>query len=216
LVNEELRRRALPEHDDHDLEGGPREDPVEAREELTLAEARWILKVALSLVLVAGVVAFSGIGTVSKHLREDVLGALQQVRDSSTAAIRSAVGDSVSAVGDSVSAVGDSVSSLGAIAGDVGAVPIALGADVVGALQQARDSSTAALRSAVGQSAPQQVQNISHEPFQQQYHSSVFVCLPNVDQGQVVNYVTSNVSAHSVPSLVSGGAIYPVPAGGCS
>ena len=33
---------------------------------------------------------------------------------------------------------------------------------------------------------------------------------------KTLKYVTKRVSARSVPSLVSKGAIYPVPAGGCS
>jgi hypothetical protein len=155
-VNEELRRRKLPGHDDHDLERELRDEPLEARKESTLAEARWILAVALSLPLVAGVVAFRGLGTVSKALRTGVLGALKQVRD----------------------------------------------------------SSTAALRSAVGESSSKHLPNGSHEPCQEQYHSSAFICLPNVQEhhGHVVDYATSSVPARSVPSLVSSGAIYPVPA----
>jgi hypothetical protein len=177
---------------------------------MTLAKVRWIVKVVLSLAMAAGVLEYSGVGkysgvgAVSHALRGDVLGALEQARDSSTAALRSAGGKSVS--------------GLGAVASKVGAVPKALGGDVVGALQQAHDSSTAALRSAVGESAGKRVQNGSKEPFHKQYYSKVFICLPNVheDPGKALVYVTRSVSDHSVPSLVSRGAIYPVPDGGCS
>ena len=155
MVNEEFWARKLPGQDDHNLERELRDECVEAREESTLAEARWTLKVALSLLLVAGVVAFRGLGTVSKAMRVGVLGALKQ----------------------------------------------------------GRDSSIAALRSAAGESSRKHLPNGSHEPFQEQCHSSVFMCLPNVCErhGQVVDHAISGVSAHSVPSLVSSGAIYPVP-----
>jgi hypothetical protein len=195
-VNKESLRRALPEHDDQDLERRLREEPVEADEEMSLAEARWLLKITVALALVAGVVAFSGVGTVPHLLPRGVLRVLEQARDSSTAALRSAVAESAS--------------GLGGVASKVAAVPNALGRDVVGALRQARDSSTAALRSAVGEPASRHVQNGSPEPFHKQYHSKVFICLPNA-----LAYVTRSVSARSVPSLVSKGAIYPVPAGGC-
>jgi hypothetical protein len=200
----------LPGNDDNDLERELPDEHVEAGEEMTPAEARWVLKVALALALLAGVVAFSGVGTVSNSLRANVLSALEQVRDSSAAALRSAVGESASQLG----AV---ASKVGAVAGEVGAVPNALGGDVVGALQQARDSSTAALRSAVGERAGKQFRNGSHEPFHKQYHSNVFVCLQNFQHDvKALVYVTRSVSTRSVPSLVSQGAIYPVPAGGCS
>ena len=73
--------------------------PADASEESAPAEAQWILRVGLVLALVAGIAAFSGVGNVSTALRKDVLGALQQARDSSAAAIRSAVGHSVSGLG---------------------------------------------------------------------------------------------------------------------
>jgi hypothetical protein len=195
----------LPGTDDNDLERRLREEPVEADEETTPAEARWFLNAALALALVAVVAAVAGVGTVSNGLRSDVLGVLEKARDSSTAALDSSTGALRSVVGASVG-------QLGAVASKVGAVPSALGGDVVGALQQARDSSTAALRSAVGEPPGKHFQNGSNEPFRKQYGSNVFLCLPNVNNV----YVTRSVSARSVPSLVSGGAIYPVPAGGCS
>jgi hypothetical protein len=250
LVNEESLRRALPGNDDHDLERRLREGDVEpggdlepdedlepggdlepdedleadkdpdADEEMTLAEARWLLKVTLVLALVVGAVAFSGVSTVPHALPGSVLGALEQARHSSTAALRSAVGESVrglSAVARKVSAApktlgGDVVGRVGAVASKVSAVPKALGGDVVGALQQARDSSSAALRSAVGEPASLHSRNSSHAPFHRQYHSKVLICLPNVLDHV---YATRSVSARSVPSRVSQGAIYPVPAGGC-
>ena len=172
--------------------------PPEASDETTAAEAQWILKVGLVLALVAAVAAFSGVGKVSTALRRDVLSALQQARDTSAAAIRSAVDNSVS--------------SLGAVASKVSETPTALGGDVLNALQQARDSSTAAIRSAVGESTAKQLQNGSPAAFRRQYHSKVFICLQS---GNALVYVTRSVSARSVPSLVSTGAIYPVPAGGC-
>jgi hypothetical protein len=221
-VNKESRRRALPGHDDHDLARRLRDERVEASEgstppeaseestspeaseELTPAEARWILKVAVVLVLLAGVAAFSGIGSVSNGLRGDVLAALEKVRDSSTAALDS----STQALR---SVVGASVGEVGAVASNVGAVPGALGGDLVGALQQARDSSTAALRSAVGGPPGKHFQSASDEPFRKQYGTNVFLCLPNAHDVSVAR----SVSARSVPSLVSEGAIYPVPASGC-
>ena len=172
--------------------------PADASEESAPAEAQWILRVGLVLALVAGIAAFSGVGNVSTALRRDVLGALQQARDSSAAAIRSAVGHSVS--------------GLGAVASKVSAAPTALGGDVLNALQQASDSSTAAIRSAVGDSAGKQFQSGSPAAFRKQYHSKVSICMQS---GNALVYVTRSVSARSVPSLVSNGAIYPVPAGGC-
>ena len=199
----------MPGIDDNDLERTLRDEPVEADEETTPAEARWFLNSALALALVAVVAAVAGVGTVSNSLRSDVLGVLEKARDSSTAALDSSTGALRSVVGASVG-------QLGAVASKVGAVPSALGGDVVGALQQARDSSTAALRSAVGESPGKRFQNgssgSSAEPFRKQYGTNVFLCLPNVQNV----YVTRSVSARSVPSLVSRGAIYPVPAGGCS
>jgi hypothetical protein len=200
----------LPGHDDHDLEQRLREERVEANSETTLPKVRWILKVVLALAMAAGVMEYSGVGkysgagAVSHALRENVLGALEQARDSSIAVLRSAGGESVS--------------GLGAVASKVGAVPKALGGDVVGALQQAHASSTAALRSAVGVSVSRRVQNGGQEPFHKQYYGKVFICLPNVheDPGKAVVFVTRSVSDRSVPSLVSRGAIYPVPDGGCS
>jgi hypothetical protein len=177
---------------------------AEASEELTPAEAQWILKVALALVLLAGVAAFTGFGTVSNSLRGDVLAALEKVRDSSTAALHSST-EALRSV------VGASVGKVGAVASEVGAVPSALGGDVVGALQQARDSSTAAVRSAVGEPPSKHFQSGSDEPFRKQYGTNVLLCLPNVHDASV----TRSVSARSVPSLVSKGAIYPVPASGC-
>ena len=74
----------MPGHDDHDLARSVREEraeasqestPAEAGEELTPGEARRIL-VGLVLVLVAGVAALSGVGSVSSGFRADVLAAL--------------------------------------------------------------------------------------------------------------------------------------------
>jgi hypothetical protein len=79
----------------------------------------------------------------------------------------------------------------------------------VGAASSALQSSSAAVRSAVGDgNADAQQGNPSHV----QYHNKVFVCVP--DSG--LTYVARRVSARSVPPLVSKGAIYPVPADGCS
>ena len=177
--------------------------PPEASEELTPGEARRIL-VGLALVLVAGAAALAGVGSVSSGLRSDVLAVLDKARDSSAAALDS----STEALRSVVAA---SVGTAGAVAGKVGAVPSALGVDVVGALQQASDSSTAALRSAVGDTPSKHFQSASDQPFSKQYGTNVFLCLPNVHDASV----TRSVSARSVPSLVSQGAIYPVPAGGC-
>lgn len=187
----------MTDNDDIDLER-PRDEHGEGGEEMTPAEARWVLKTALVLALIAAVVAVSGAGGVSNHLRVDILGGLGKARDSSTAAIRSAVGASVD--------------TLGHVASQIGEVPKALGGDVAGVLQQASDSSSAALRSAVGDSHSTRLASGSHAPFHKQYHSSVTVC---VRDGQDA-YVSRSVSDSSVPSLVSRGAIYPVPAGGCS
>jgi hypothetical protein len=156
----------LPGHDDHDLEQRLREERVEANSETTLPKVRWILKVVLALAMAAGVMEYSGVGKYS----------------------------------------------------GAGAVSHALRENVLGALEQARDSSTAALRSAVGVSVSRRVQNGGQEPFHKQYYGKVFICLPNVheDPGKAVVFVTRSVSDRSVPSLVSRGAIYPVPDGGCS
>ena len=202
----------MPGHDDHDrarrlreerVEASEESTPPEASEELTPGEARKIL-VGLALVLVAGVAALSGVGSVSSGLRADVLAALEKARDSSAAALDS----STEALRSVVSA---SVGKVGAVASNVGAVPSALAGDVVGALQQARDSSTAAVRSAVGEPPGKHFQSGSDQPFRKQYGSNVFLCLPNVHDVSV----TRSVSPRSVPSLVSKGATYPVPASGC-
>ena len=219
----------MPGHDDHDRARRLREERVEASEEstppeaseestppeasedLTPGEARKIL-VGLALVLVAGVAALSGVGSVSSGLRAGVLAALEKARDSSAAALDSSTEALRSVVSASVGKVGAVASNVGAVASNVGAVPSALAGDVVGALQQAGDSSTAALRSAVGQSPSKRFQTgNSDEPFRKQYGSNVFLCLPNVHDVSV----TRSVSPRSVPSLVSKGATYPVPASGC-
>jgi hypothetical protein len=198
----------LPGNDDNDLDRTLREEPVEVDEETTPAEGRWFLNASLALALVAAVAALAGVGSVSNGLRSNVLDVLEKARDSSTAALDSSTGALRSIVGASVG-------QIGVVASKVGEVPSALGGDVVGALQQARDSSTAALRSAVGEPTRKHFQNgssgSSAEPFRKQYGTNVFLCLPNVNV-----YVTRSVSARSVPSLVSKGAIYPVPPGGCS
>jgi hypothetical protein len=192
----------LPGNDDNDLERRLSEEPVEPDEETTPAEGRWFLNAALALALLAAVAAFAGVGSVSNGLRDDVLGVLEKARDSSSAVLDSSTG----AIRSVVSA---SVGKVGAVAHKVSAVPSALGGDVVGALGQASDSSTAALRSAVGRAPAKRFQSASQQPFHKQYGSSVLLCLPNVHD-------VRSVSARSVPSLVSQGAIYPVPAGGCS
>jgi hypothetical protein len=211
-VNKESRRSALPGHDDHDLARTLREERTEASEESTPPDAseeltppqKWVLRVTLALVLLAGAAAFSGVGSVSNGLRGGVLAALQEVRDSSAAALDSST-EALRSV------VGASVDKVGAVASKVGAVPSALGGDVVGALQQARDSSTAAVRSAVGEPSSKHIQSGSDVPFRKQYGSNVSICMPNAHDVSV----TRSVSARSVPSLVSEGAIYPVPASGC-
>lgn len=63
----------MPDHDA--LEPGLREVPLEAREESALTDARWVLATALSLVLVASLVAFRVGATFPNVLRADVLGA---------------------------------------------------------------------------------------------------------------------------------------------
>jgi hypothetical protein len=80
----------------------------------------------------------------------------------------------------------------------------------VGAASSALQSSSAAVRSAVGDGNGSDAQQ--GNPSHVQYHSKVFVCLPD----SALTYVARRVSARSVPPLVSKGAIYPVPAGGCS
>jgi hypothetical protein len=86
----------------------------------------------------------------------------------------------------------------------------------VGAAKNAINSSTSAVRSAVGESAGKHSNSGSHEPFAKQYHRKVLICWPKHHKRHVELYVTRRVSARSVPSLVSKGAIYPVPVGGCS
>ena len=190
----------MPGNDDNDLERSNSEEPVD--EETAPAEERWFLKAAVVVVLLAAVAQFSGVGSVSNGLRDDVLGVLEQARDSSSAALDSSTGALRSVLGASVGTVS-------AVASKVGKVPSAFGGDVIGALQQAGDSSTAALRSAVGEPAGKHIQNASDAPFRKQYGTDVALCMPNVHDAR-------SVSARSVPSLVAEGAIYPVPAGGCS
>jgi hypothetical protein len=192
----------LPGNDDNDLERSLSEEPVEADEETAPAEGRWFLRAAVALVLLAAVAQFSGVGSVSNGLRDDVLGVLEQARDSSTAALDSST-EALRSV------LGASVGTVSAVASKVGEVPTAFGGDVMGALQQAGDSSTAALRSAVGEPVGKHLQNASDAPFRKQYGTDVVLCMPNVHDAR-------SVSARSVPSLVAEGAIYPVPAGGCS
>jgi hypothetical protein len=88
----------------------------------------------------------------------------------------------------------------------------------VGVAKNAINSSTSAVRSAVGESGSKHLKSGSHEPFHKQYHRKVFICLPKHHKHHLkaLGYATRRVSARSVPSLVSSGAIYPVPAGGCS
>ena len=175
----------LPGNDDNDLERSLSEEPVEADEESAPAEERWFLKAAVVVVLLAAVAQFSGLGSVSNGLRDDVLGVLEQARDSSTAALDSSTGALRSVLGASVGTVS-------AVAGKVGEVPTAFGGDVIGALQQAGDSSTAALRSAVGEPAGKHIQNASDAPFRKQYGTDVALCMPNVHDAR-------SVSARSVP-----------------
>jgi hypothetical protein len=85
----------------------------------------------------------------------------------------------------------------------------------VGVAKNAINSSTSAVRSAMGQPVSKHLKNTSHQPFQKQYHRQVFICLPKHHK-HALTYVTRRVSARSVPAHVSKGAIYPVPAAGCS
>jgi hypothetical protein len=185
----------LPGHDDPELEEGLHEEPVDAGEEMTLSEARWALAVVvLFLAVLASWVAFSGVGSVSNTFREQFLGPLRQAANSSVAALRSAVGESADKVG--------------AVAGTIGAVSNSVSGDVVGALQQAVDSSTAAIDSATGGTANAQSPSRSPAPADKQYHTKVSICMTQ-------EHLASRVSARSVPTLVSKGAIYPVPGSGC-
>jgi hypothetical protein len=88
----------------------------------------------------------------------------------------------------------------------------------VGVAKNAINSSTSAVRSAMGEPVSKHLKNTSHQPFHKQYHRKVFICLPKHHKHHVkaLTYVTRRVSARSVPSHVSKGAIYPVPAAGCS
>jgi hypothetical protein len=79
----------------------------------------------------------------------------------------------------------------------------------VGAASSALHSSAAAVRSAVGDDNGTG-SGVQHgTPSDHQYHHTVLICLPK-------HHVTRRVSEGSVPALVSRGAVYPVPAGGCS
>ena len=84
----------------------------------------------------------------------------------------------------------------------------------VGAASSALHSSAAAVRSAVGDGNGKSREVVQGNPSLDQYHSKVFICLAM--HHNAFAYVTRRVSDRSVPSLVSKGAIYPVPAGGCS
>jgi hypothetical protein len=87
----------------------------------------------------------------------------------------------------------------------------------VGAASSALHSSAAAVRSAVGDGNGRSRENEQGQPVHDQYHSKVFICLAkHRKHHHALAYVTGRVSARSVPSLVSKGAIYPVPARGCS
>lgn len=93
----------------------------------------------------------------------------------------------------------------------------------VGAASNALHSSAAAVRSAVGDGNGKGRAVEQGKPSHDQYHGKVFVCLPkhvkhhtHRKHHKALVYVTKRVSSRSVPSLVSKGAIYPVPAGGCS
>jgi hypothetical protein len=85
----------------------------------------------------------------------------------------------------------------------------------VGAASDALHSSAAAVRSAVGGGG--KGRDVGQgKPSHDQYHSKVFLCVPKHKHHRTLTYVTRRVSNRAVPSLVSKGAIYPVPAGGCS
>jgi hypothetical protein len=85
----------------------------------------------------------------------------------------------------------------------------------VGAASSALHSSAAAVRSAVDDNG--KGMDVQHgTPSDHQYHQKVFVCLPRHHEHQALSYATRRVSEGSVPALVSRGAVYPVPAGGCS
>lgn len=93
----------------------------------------------------------------------------------------------------------------------------------VGAASNALHSSAAAVRSAVGDSSGKGRDVEQGKPSHDQYHGKVFICVPkhvkyhtHRKHHKALVYVTLRVSNRSVPSLVSKGAVYPVPAGGCS
>jgi hypothetical protein len=92
---------------------------------------------------------------------------------------------------------------------------VALGG--VGAASDALHSSAAAVRSAVGDGNGKGREVEQGKPSHDQSHSKVFICLPKHHRHhKALAYVTRRVSDRSVPSLASRGAMYPVPAGGCS
>ncbi len=85
----------------------------------------------------------------------------------------------------------------------------------VGAASSALHSSAAAVRSAVGDNGTGI--DVAHgKPSDHQYHQTLFICLPKHHKHEALRYVTRRVSEGSVPALASRGAVYPVPAGGCS
>lgn len=87
----------------------------------------------------------------------------------------------------------------------------------VGAASSALHSSSAAVRSAVGDGDGTDREFEQGKPSHDQSHSKVAICLPEHSKHHAAfKYLTRRVSARSVPSLVSEGAVYPVPSGGCS
>jgi hypothetical protein len=92
----------------------------------------------------------------------------------------------------------------------------------VGAAKDAVSSSTDTVKQAFGDDEGEHHHHHHHhhrKPSDDQYHTKVLICVPerkHHHHTRTIVYDTKRVPPSRVPHLVSKGAVYPVPTGGCS
>ena len=86
----------------------------------------------------------------------------------------------------------------------------------VGAAKDAVSSSTDTVKHAFGDGEREHHHHHHHrKPSDDEYYTKVLICAPH-HRTRTIVYETKRVRLSRVPHLVSKGAVYPVPAGGCS
>jgi hypothetical protein len=87
----------------------------------------------------------------------------------------------------------------------------------VGAAKNAVSASTSSVRTAVGDDSGKSRGSKSDDesPSHKQYHGQVKICYPHKQERSII-YKEKTISQSQIAHFVAKGAVYPVPAGGCS